>query len=89
VALELAPGWTGACPLQHPHQSLYQVLVKQGKPLPCPMGGSLPGSESVHPLPLGGLGVVWVGRAWPGWNVWSWWVGEGGQVPLPAPTGGL
>lgn len=81
----------------HIHQSvssLYQVLVQWGNPLPCaqlPGGGPpSPGSESLHPLPLGGLGVG-VGGAGLGLagmcGAGGW--ESGGQVPLPAPTGGL
>lgn len=46
------------------HQSLSllcQVLVQRGNPLPCAqlpgVAPPSPGSESLHPLPLGGLGV--------------------------------
>lgn len=60
-----------------------------GQLLPAPnsLEGPSPGSESLHPLPLGGLGVVWVGRAW---LECVELVGGRGTVrsPFPAPTGG-
>lgn len=70
-----------------------QVLVQRGDPLPCAQllePPPSPGSESLHPLPLGGLGVG-MGRAgldlagMCGAGGWE----SGGQVSLPAPAGGL
>lgn len=64
--------------------------MRQDNFLPAPnsLEGPSPGSESLHPLPLGGLGVVWVGRAW---LECVELVGGRGAVgsPSPAPTGGL
>lgn len=59
TALELAPGWVAHSP--GCHSSLYQVLVQWGDPRPSAqlpgLASPSPGSESLHPLPLGGLGV--------------------------------
>lgn len=73
--------------------SLYQVLLQWANPLPWAqlpgVAPPSPGSESLHPLPLrglgvsvGGVGLGLAGMCGAGGRVW-------GQVPLLAPTGGL
>lgn len=68
--------------------------MQWGDPLPCAQlpgeAPPSPGSESLHPLPLGGLGVGMGGAGLGlagmcGAGGWE----SGGQVSLPAPTGGL
>lgn len=73
--------------------TLSEVLVQRGDPLP---GAQLPGPlplpwlQSLCPLPLGrpGGGYGWGGPG-PGWNVWSWWVGEWRQRSPSLPHWGL
>lgn len=96
-ALELAPGQTGGTFTRAALITLSSPSAA-GSPLPCaqlppaPGGGGPPslGSESLHPLPLGGLGVA-MGGAGLGLagmcGAGGWESGE--LVSLPAPTGGL
>lgn len=79
---------------QHVHQSASHHFIKSScnglTPTLCPAPGVAPpspGSESLHPLPLGGLGMRvdgmgLAGMCGAGGRVW-------GQVPLRVPTGGL
>lgn len=93
TAQELAPGRTGST---FTRASLITLSSPSawGNPLPCAQlpGVALPspGSESLHPLPLGGLGVGTGGAGLGltgmcGAGGWE----SGGQVSLPSPTGGF
>lgn len=88
--MELAPG-----PMGSTSTSVSSSVIKSQcsgvtpGPAPNSLGGPpFLGSASLHPLPLGGLGgCEWDGPG-PGWNVWSWWVGEWGTCPPPCPHWG-
>lgn len=64
--------------------SFYQVVVQWGNPLPCAqlpwVAPPSPGSESLHPLPLGGLGVGMGGAGLAGM------CGAGGRVGDRSPS---
>lgn len=67
-------GWHQAGWAAHSPEFLiiYQIPVQWENPLPCAqlpgVAPPSPGSESLHPLPLRGLGVGvgWVGLGWAG-----------------------